>query len=82
MRGVDDLATPAPSLVVAYYAAFLRVVVCGEAFAHLPFAELESVPQHATESLGRRTPGVAREFLKAALLRSTQYRGAHDGLSP
>src|SRR5207237_9900715 len=71
------LACPASNYAVAYHAALLRVVVRREAFAPFPFAELESIAQHVTESFCRRTPGVAGQLLQATLLCWTQYEGAH-----
>src|SRR5205814_4468575 len=67
-----------PGLVIADRAAFLRVVVGGEAFAHFPFAERKAVPQHIAERLFRRTLGVAREPFQAALLGEVEHEWPHQ----
>src|SRR5258708_38192176 len=78
MRGVDDLACPAPGLVVADRTAFLHVVVRGDAFAHFPFAELKAVPQHIAERLHQRALGVAREHLQAELMSVVVHEWSHQ----
>lgn len=81
MRGVDHPAGPAPGFVVADSATLPCIVVRGKALAHLPFAELKAIAQHVAEGLGRRTAGIARELLEAALLSLAEHEGAHAGKS-